>query len=202
MEYIIYAAEVADPEATPEQSKAFAKVYAKALKEAFEEIGLDVAVVVRYDADGFGSGLEGCGDSQLEGAISAVADVVLENEFENYFILSTKEAPIDQASEKKRGRGRPSLGVKTHGIKLTDEQWAWLENQPGGASAAVRRLIEMAQALETGILQDDWVLYQDGETWCISPHERKQAYAANYTGATATEALAMAVKDQARQPRR
>ena len=55
---------------------------------------------------------------------------------------------MSEVVEKKRGRGRPSLGVKTHGVKLTDEQWTWLENRPGGASAQVREWIERAMEVE------------------------------------------------------
>lgn len=43
-----------------------------------------------------------------------------------------------------RGRGRPRLGVVAREVTLLPRHWAWLETQPGGASAALRRLVEGA----------------------------------------------------------
>jgi uncharacterized protein len=43
-----------------------------------------------------------------------------------------------------RGRGRPRLGVVAREVTLLPRHWAWLETQPGGASAALRRLVEDA----------------------------------------------------------
>ncbi len=44
-----------------------------------------------------------------------------------------------------RGRGRPRLGVKAREVTLLPRQWEWLAAQPGGASAAIRRLVEQAR---------------------------------------------------------
>ncbi len=41
-----------------------------------------------------------------------------------------------------RGRGRPSLGVVPREITLLPRHWEWLAAQPGGASVALRRLID------------------------------------------------------------
>jgi hypothetical protein len=42
----------------------------------------------------------------------------------------------------RRGRGRPKLGVVAREVTLLPRQWDWLSAQPGGASAALRRLVE------------------------------------------------------------
>jgi hypothetical protein len=42
------------------------------------------------------------------------------------------------------GRGRPKLGVVPREVTLLPRHWAWLAAQPGGASAALRRLVEEA----------------------------------------------------------
>jgi uncharacterized protein len=47
-----------------------------------------------------------------------------------------------------RGRGRPRLGVVSREISLFPRHWDWLERQPQGASAAIRRLVEEALARE------------------------------------------------------
>jgi hypothetical protein len=40
--------------------------------------------------------------------------------------------------------GRPRLGVKAREVTLLPRHWDWLGAQPGGASAALRRLVETA----------------------------------------------------------
>lgn len=41
--------------------------------------------------------------------------------------------------------GRPKLGVVSREITLMPQHWAWLAEQPGGASVALRRLVEDAR---------------------------------------------------------
>lgn len=41
-------------------------------------------------------------------------------------------------------RGRPKLGVKPREVTLLPRHWDWLGQQPGGASAVLRRLVEDA----------------------------------------------------------
>lgn len=44
-----------------------------------------------------------------------------------------------------RGRGRPKLGVIGREVTLLPRHWEWLNAQPGGASVALRRLVEEAR---------------------------------------------------------
>jgi len=44
-----------------------------------------------------------------------------------------------------RGRGRPRLGVVAREITLLPRHWDWLNRQPGGASVALRKLVEQAR---------------------------------------------------------
>jgi hypothetical protein len=46
-------------------------------------------------------------------------------------------------------RGRPKLGVTAREVTLLPRHWEWLSTQPGGASAALRRLVDQARR-ETG----------------------------------------------------
>ena len=48
-----------------------------------------------------------------------------------------------------RGRGRPRLGVVAREVTLLPRHWEWLSKQPGGASAAVRRLVDAARPQTT-----------------------------------------------------
>ena len=44
-----------------------------------------------------------------------------------------------------RGRGRPKLGVVPREVTLLPRHWEWLATQPGGASVALRKLVEEAR---------------------------------------------------------
>ena len=46
------------------------------------------------------------------------------------------------------GPGRPKLGVVSREISLLPRHWEWLETQPQGASAAIRRLVDEARKRE------------------------------------------------------
>jgi uncharacterized protein len=44
-----------------------------------------------------------------------------------------------------RGRGRPKLGVVAREVTLLPRHWEWLNAQPGGASVALRKLVDAAR---------------------------------------------------------
>jgi hypothetical protein len=44
-----------------------------------------------------------------------------------------------------RGPGRPKLGVVAREVTLLPRHWEWLAQQPGGASVALRKLVEAAR---------------------------------------------------------
>ena len=44
-----------------------------------------------------------------------------------------------------RGRGRPKLGVVAREVTLLPRHWEWLAAQPGGASVALRKLVDEAR---------------------------------------------------------
>lgn len=47
--------------------------------------------------------------------------------------------------EPARGPGRPKLGVVAREVTLLPRHWEWLSQQPGGASVALRKLVEAAR---------------------------------------------------------
>ena len=57
---------------------------------------------------------------------------------------SRKIADERQAAEP-RGRGRPRLGVIAKEVTLLPQHWDWLNLQPGGASVALRKLVDEAR---------------------------------------------------------
>src|SRR5437868_3340172 len=52
--------------------------------------------------------------------------------------------PAQSGSETPRGPGRPKLGVVAREVTLLPRHWDWLNRQPGGASVALRRLVQEA----------------------------------------------------------
>src|SRR5712671_3027079 len=57
---------------------------------------------------------------------------------------SNPETAADDLPEP-RGRGRPKLGVVAREVTLLPRHWEWLGAQPGGASVALRKLVEQAR---------------------------------------------------------
>lgn len=52
---------------------------------------------------------------------------------------------LENADVSPRGRGRPRLGVVAREVTLLPRHWDWLGTQPGGASVALRKLVEEAR---------------------------------------------------------
>ena len=51
----------------------------------------------------------------------------------------------DPSDTNPTGRGRPKLGVVPREVTLLPRHWEWLTRQPGGASVALRKLVEEAR---------------------------------------------------------
>jgi uncharacterized protein len=54
-------------------------------------------------------------------------------------------AEVAGATQVPRGPGRPRLGVVAREVTLLPRHWDWLATQPGGASVALRKLVERAR---------------------------------------------------------
>jgi predicted ester cyclase len=55
-----------------------------------------------------------------------------------------------EAATDRRAPGRPRLGVTSREVSLLPRHWEWLEQQPSGSSAALRRLVEQALKTQPG----------------------------------------------------
>jgi hypothetical protein len=66
-------------------------------------------------------------------------------------VLQRLQAPAldadlsEGAPAARSGPGRPRLGVVAREVTLLPRHWAWLGAQPGGASVALRKLVEQAR---------------------------------------------------------
>ncbi|HEX4050166.1 MAG TPA: DUF2239 family protein [Steroidobacteraceae bacterium] len=58
---------------------------------------------------------------------------------------ATDSVVVEAGAGKPRSRGRPKLGVIPREVTLLPRHWEWLAKQPGGASVALRKLVEVAR---------------------------------------------------------
>lgn len=59
----------------------------------------------------------------------------------------TPADPPSAAPTVQRGPGRPRLGVVAREVTLLPRHWEWLFSQPGGASVALRKLVDEARRM-------------------------------------------------------
>ncbi|MBV9508983.1 MAG: DUF2239 family protein, partial [Caulobacteraceae bacterium] len=74
----------------------------------------------------------------FNGATGAVTDLDLRGD---EAAVAARYAPAPSPPPQ---RGRPKLGVVAREVTLLPRHWAWLAGQPGGASVALRKLVEAA----------------------------------------------------------
>jgi len=87
-------------------------------------------------------------DVDLRGSDKAVIERLIKRaSIERARSASTEPPPTDtkESAEQARGRGRPKLGVVAREVTLLPRHWEWLTTQPGGASVALRKLVEEAR---------------------------------------------------------
>lgn len=72
-----------------------------------------------------------------------------ETEVRERFSVAAPASGPDMRSEPRR-RGRPRLGVVAREVTLLPRHWEWLATQPGGASVALRKLVEQARRANGG----------------------------------------------------
>jgi hypothetical protein len=64
----------------------------------------------------------------------------------DFDLRGTADEVVARATAPARaGPGRPRLGVVSREVTLLPEHWEWLEAQPSGISAALRRLVDSAR---------------------------------------------------------
>jgi hypothetical protein len=116
------------------------------------------------------------------------------------------EAPV-VAAEPPRGPGRPKLGVVAREITLLPRHWEWLAQQRGGASVALRRLVDAARHANKDkdrIQQAQEATYRFVAVMAASEADYEQALRALYAGDAAkfercTAAWPADIRDHARR---
>ena len=69
---------------------------------------------------------------------------------ERYLTFGESESTESALADSAPKRGRPKLGVVGREVTLLPRHWDWLETQSGGASAALRRLVDQARKEMSG----------------------------------------------------
>ena len=78
-------------------------------------------------------------------ATGRAIDLDLRGSVDDMLKRLAKSSEPPAASNEPRGRGRPKLGVVAREVTLLPRHWEWLNAQPGGASVALRKLVEEAR---------------------------------------------------------
>ena len=65
-------------------------------------------------------------------------------------VRKTDDKSSDKGQRSRPGPGRPKLGVVSREVTLLPRHWEWLNTQPGGASVALRKLVEEARRTNSG----------------------------------------------------
>jgi hypothetical protein len=60
-------------------------------------------------------------------------------------VETVPDAPQEERGQEQRGPGRPKLGVVAREVTLLPRHWEWLNHQRGGASVALRKLVDDAR---------------------------------------------------------
>ncbi len=82
----------------------------------------------------------------FDDATSAPLEIDLRgSEAEMLARLSVAQPAPEPVAAAPRGPGRPRLGVVAREVTLLPRHWDWLNAQPGGASVALRKLVEVAR---------------------------------------------------------
>jgi len=64
--------------------------------------------------------------------------------------LEKSRSPETPITDAERGPGRPKLGVVAREVTLLPRHWEWLNKRSGGASAVLRKLVEMEMRRTAG----------------------------------------------------
>lgn len=115
---------------------------------------IDVALAIKAAAAGMQSSVLTFND-----ASGAVIDLDLRGTTAEIVTRLTEHGDLEALAARTRGelagapgrsRGRPKLGVVAREVTLLPRHWEWLSQQPGGASQALRRLVDEARRADGG----------------------------------------------------
>jgi hypothetical protein len=89
-----------------------------------------------------------CSILVFDGSSGGVIDIDFRGSIDDVLARLPRRADAageDAATATPRGPGRPKLGVVAREVTLLPRHWEWLAQQSGGASVALRRLVDEAR---------------------------------------------------------
>jgi hypothetical protein len=89
-------------------------------------------------------------DLDLRGATGEIVSRLIESAKRESGPTSPRRRAGGDENAPSRGPGRPRLGVVAREVTLLPRHWEWLASQRGGASHALRRLVEEARRADGG----------------------------------------------------
>lgn len=90
-------------------------------------------------------------DLDLRGTTAEIVTRLAERgQLEQPAAASARKQAGERPATPSRGRGRPKLGVVAREVTLLPRHWDWLAAQSGGASQALRRLVDEARRADGG----------------------------------------------------
>jgi len=88
--------------------------------------------------------------NQIEVDFRGTVKNVLSRLTQTYGARTRRDEEVPSDGEAPRGPGRPKLGVVGREVTLLPRHWDWLDDQPGGASVTIRKLVEEARRASEG----------------------------------------------------
>jgi hypothetical protein len=86
---------------------------------------------------------------QIEVDFRGTLEDVLKRVEDGAVTIESTAEKINSEPASHRGPGRPKLGVVPREVTLLPRHWEWLNRQPGGASVALRKLVEEARRVNS-----------------------------------------------------
>lgn len=91
-------------------------------------------------------------DLEMRGSVRAMlANLSARGLLPQHAVAAAHDAAHDAAPKADRGPGRPRLGVVAREVTLLPRHWEWLASQPGGASVALRKLVDAARKAQADV---------------------------------------------------
>jgi hypothetical protein len=81
----------------------------------------------------------------FDDATGRTFDIDIRGTFQEVLARLQRASPSSAGVGEARGPGRPKLGVVAREVTLLPRHWDWLNEQPGGASVALRKLVDEAR---------------------------------------------------------
>lgn len=129
--------------------------YRQLARGALVDVALAVRAALAADPKAsilvFGDTTGGVIDLDLRGTTAEiVARLTNQADLPQPAKAAEQDSEEEPASPAMRGRGRPRLGVVAREVTLLPRHWQWLAQQRGGASQALRRLVDDARRADGG----------------------------------------------------